>query len=81
MIITDIIECSNCNNDIEWYYQIPQRITSRGILDVDKIPNDKARAYHCIHIEDSDYSLTCRCTKCDAENTFRYTSEYKLHLN
>ena len=80
MLVSDTIICNNCENEIDWYYQIPQKITS-GILSVDKLPNDKAKAYYCHHIGDNIYTLSCTCPKCYTENTFTYFSDYKLHIN
>lgn len=79
MIITDTITCQNCEKDINWYYQIPQRLSSR--LQVDEIPRNKAKVFRCVHKEDKLYDLTCRCLKCDSNNTFEYESEHKLHIN
>ena len=80
MIITDITICQNCEKDIHWYYQIPQRLSSR-ILEVDRIPTDKTKVFHCIHKEGNLYDLTCCCLKCNSRNTFEYESERKLCIN
>lgn len=79
MIITDTITCQNCEKDINWYYQIPQRLSSR--LEVDVIPRNKSKIFRCVHKEDKLYDLTCYCPKCDSSNTFEYDSEHKLHIN
>lgn len=80
MIITDTTTCQNCEKDIHWYYQIPQRLSS-GILDVDRIPDNKAKVFLCTHKKGNIYYLTCRCLKCDRRNTFEYESEQKLRIN
>lgn len=80
MLITDTTLCKICEKDINWYYQIPQRITSR-ILDVDMIPKNKVKVFHCIHNKDNVYTLTCCCPKCGNTNTFEYESEHKLCID
>ena len=80
MLITDITVCQNCYEEINWYYQIPQKLSSR-ILDVDVIPKNKSKVFRCVHKENNIYDLTCRCYKCYYNNTFEYESEHKLHIN
>lgn len=81
MIISNTVKCNNCEELIDWYYQIPQKVQHNRILDVDVIPKNKSGIKKCIHNEDNKYTLTCYCLKCGTSNTFEYESEYKLHLD
>lgn len=74
MLIADTTMCTNCEKEINWYYQIPQMVTSR-ILDVDRIPKDKAKVFRCIYNKDDSYYMTYCCPKCGNNNTFNYESK------
>lgn len=80
MILNDELLCQNCNETIEWYYQVPQLITSR-FLEIEKIPMNKSKVFSCIFIKENTYELTCRCKNCYCDNVFQYETDLKLNLD
>ncbi|MBR4027461.1 MAG: hypothetical protein IKJ01_07915 [Lachnospiraceae bacterium] len=78
MLVTGTHMCQHCNYDIEWEYQIPQRLRQGVLLDVDRIDKKKAHPQKLNKINDNEYLFEMRCKKCDRLTTFTHYSEIPL---
>lgn len=79
MMIYGSFECESCGVTTEWFYQIPNRMSS-GRFDVDVYPPNKAglrsKPYK---IDRNRYTASCWCKNCGHLNSFEFDSEMEIH--
>ncbi|WP_409275825.1 hypothetical protein V1499_09840 [Neobacillus sp. SCS-31] len=62
--------CENCNKEFEWYYIVPQHMSS-GHFKTHVIPRNKSEVKHVnAHINKVPTNVTVHCSNCDHLNTF-----------
>ena len=78
MMITGIATCKHCGKTVEWYYQIPNRL-SDGSFDVERIPEDMIGLSDKPHrIGENRYAMNFWCRNCGYLSDFEYESDREL---
>lgn len=77
MLIYETIECSNCKQEIKWFYPIPDKI-SDGIPTAYSQPKDEVSAYRKRRLSESEYLLEIKCNFCNHMNEIIYQSDKYL---
>lgn len=75
MLITGTATCKYCGKLVEWYYEIPNRM-SDGIYNVEEIPEGKigSSGKPC-RLGEKRYEMSFWCPKCGCLSNFEYESE------
>lgn len=77
MLITGILKCSKCNNDINWEYIVPQKLGVER-LQAESLDKNKVHPVKLRRISENEYLFKVRCRHCDTLNEFTYYSERYL---
>lgn len=79
MMIKDTHKCESCGKPINWYYIVPNKMSS-GRFDVEVLPADRVGLHSKPYkVEEGKYSLSCYCRACGYLNCFDYETSIELH--